>query len=729
MLTPGQRTNTGGGGKFYPPRSGHGFGRKVVPLLEGGHRNRNFWNEAQSIHRYCAQVRFLPGSLKIPLAVHYYLHKDDPRWPGWMESKRTPKIPELFRGVRIEQGELSLYREYRPVPEELLRRIYHEKLDADLLLVYPMAYGGEKNLSSYYGDDAFFAEDARALIGQVAAAILDLYRCGTAHGDIKPENIMVSEIGGKKLFRLTDFGSAHFEDAPSDSGTNVFYDRVLYKTILNKTGSKLLARVYTDFYALNRTVLVLALGYLPGEVDDEGKFILVNEDCVTDQWPEIGEQWKTLQKIRDGEPTMEELAGLSAGGPGSIPQDWNPFHSYCDEFDSMIQVNDRLEYGKLYEQITFSEHFDPLMRIRGIRTDTDVWKLFPEFCHTALTVSHYGVIFHAPDDAWTGQPPQDFSNYTPCDLAHIRLPDEDTERLINYGKKLNAYFHENPGARACLPLKEDIFRCGGKLKMLWGKLPPPARPVDYEAYFRYLAADQADFSTDDWLTLLPRLPELQKKLDREICLKLLDRYSRGSCCVWLFGLETFLKHISGEKFDFSFRQWLEVCGHTSRFDDRIDAETAWKMFKAAWGPDAKDLLENHPHIAELLHSTPSPETDEGSYFNDFLNLRQWDRETFLMYFPAGRPADFTLKQWEKCLHVNPGLVEFVPEEILPRLGRKTWMRLLGTEPGLIGRCPCADRFSAAEWGSILLQQPQLKKYCPAGIVFPDRMKKRLDKKS
>ena len=98
-----------------------------------------------------------------------------------------------------------------------------------------------------------------------------------------------------------------------------------------------------------------------------------------------------------------------------------------------------------------------------------------------------------------------------------------------------------------------------------------------------------------------------------------------------------------------------------------------------------------------------------------------------MYFPAARQADLTEKQWEKCLQVNPGLIEFVPEETLLRLRRKTWVRILGTEPGLIGKCPCADRFSAAEWGSILLQQPQLKKYCPAGIVFPDRMKKRLEK--
>ena len=718
------RTNAGGVGEFYPPRSGHGFGLKVVRLLDkDGHRNRNFWNEAKSIHRYCAQVRFLAGTMKIPLAVRYYLRGDDPLWRDCWRSERESAITEVFRAsfVKIDHEQLNRYRGYEPVSEELLRQIFEQDLDADLLMVYPMAYGGEKNLTSYY-HEPFSAGEARALICQISAAILNLYRCETAHGDIKPENIMVSEINGKKLFRLTDFGSAHFEDAPSDSGTNVFYDRALYKKMRDKTGSNLIARVYTDFSALERTVLALALGYLPDQ------FILVNEDIVTERWPEIREQWEMLQDL--DRRTLDDFRKLAAEGPDAVNPEWKPFHSYCDEFDSIVRVKDTLEYGRLHEQITFSDQYDPLMRVRGIKTDREIWKLFPEFCHTPLTVSSYGVIFHAPDDSRTGKPPRNFRDYIPCDLNHIRLTAEESERLTGYGKKLNEYFLGHPYARVCLPLKEDIFRCCGALKMIWGKhIHWLDRPVDYEAYFRYLTTEQADFSVDDWLTLLPHLPELQYKLDRETCLKLLDRYSRNSRCDWLFGIETFQKHISGEEFIFSPGQWLKVCGHTSRFDDRINAETAWKMFKAAFGTDAKELLEKHPRIAELLHSPPSPETDNALRIKDFLNLRKWDRDTFLSYFPDGRRADLTQKQWEKCLHVNPSLIELVPEELLPRLSRKTWVRILGTEPGLIGKCPCADRFSAAEWGSILLQQPQLKKYCPAEIVFSDRIQKRIDKKT
>ena len=717
---------SGGAGEYLPPRDGGSFGLKVVPLLDkNGELNENFWNEARSVHRYCASVRFLAGTMKIPLAAHYYIHEDDPlrkqMTPFLRNDENIQSIKELFFSSFVEITGREQYLKYEPVSEILLRRIYQQHLAANLLLVYPMANGGEKNLASFY-HKPFFAEEARSLICQISAAILDLYRCGTAHGDIKPENIMVSEIDGRKIFRLTDFGSAHFNGAASNTGTKSFFDRDLYEKIHRKTKSELTARVYTDFFALNHTLMSLVLGHHP----DPDRYD--NRDLVTDRWPEIGEQWEMLQDL--DERTMDDFRKLAAEEPIAVNPDWEPFFSYCDEFDSVIQVNDTLEYGKLHEQITFSDQFDPLMKVRDIKFDREVWKLFPEFCHTPLTENPYEMIFHAPDDARTGQPPQDFLDYIPAGLANIRLTNEATERLIGYGKKLNEYFVENPGARACLPVEEDIFRCGGALKMIWGKkLPRLARPIDYAAYFRCLAAGQADFSADDWLTLLPLVPELKEKLDRKACLKLLKQYSSDSSCIWLFGFETFLEQISGEKFDFSPAQWLDVCGYTSRFDDRIDAAMAWKMFKTARRMTAMDLLKNHPHIAELLNSMPSPETDNELRVKDFLNLRKWDRETFLIYFPAGRRAVLTEKQWDKCLQVNPGLIEFVPEKTLLRLRRKTWVRILGSEPELIGKCPCAGRFSAAEWGSILLQQPQLKQYCPAGIVLPDRMKKRLDKKS
>ena len=92
-------------------------------------------------------------------------------------------IEQLFCSSFVEITGREHFLMYEPVSKRLLHRIYQQKLDADLLLIYPMAYGGEKNLASYYHEE-FSAEEARSLICQISAAILDLYRCGTAHGDI-----------------------------------------------------------------------------------------------------------------------------------------------------------------------------------------------------------------------------------------------------------------------------------------------------------------------------------------------------------------------------------------------------------------------------------------------------------------------------------------------------------------------------------------------------------------
>lgn len=362
MVSRRQKT-IGGVGEFIPPRSRFGFGLKVVRLLDkSGRRNVNFWNEARSIHRYCASVRFLAGILKIPLTPHYYLQEDDfyrLDRPWRQDREKTLSLRSLFYGAFIDRFELEKYRGYEPVPEELLQRIYEENLDADLLLVYPVAYGGEKNLTCYYADESFSSNDVKALISQIAGVILALFRNGTAHGDIKPENIMVSEIDGKKVFRLTDFGSTHFGDAPSNTGTNSFFDRELYRKMLRKTGSELAARVYTDFYALARTVLALALGHHPG--------CLVNEELVAERWPEIAGLWEKLQA--PDLLSMDDFRKLAAEEPVAVNPEWEPFCSWCDEFESLVQASKTREYGRLHEQLPFSDNFDPLMRIRGIRTD------------------------------------------------------------------------------------------------------------------------------------------------------------------------------------------------------------------------------------------------------------------------------------------------------------------------------------------------------------------------
>ena len=91
--------------------------------------------------------------------------------------------------------------------------------------------------------------------------------------------------------------------------------------------------------------------------------------------------------------------------------------------------------------------------------------------------------------------------------------------------------------------------------------------------------------------------------------------------------------------------------------------------------------------------------------------------------------EISVKMWEYLLSSNPELVKYLPDDKLPLLDCDTWVRLLGRFPELAGQCPCLDRFTAKNWGSLLLQQPQLANLCPAGIEIPERWKKRMRKKN
>lgn len=509
------RVKQGGFGRFFPPCHEGDFGLKLLHLRNTDDTlNPGFWTEAQCVHSYCSAVRFQGGCLKIPLAPRYFINEKDPYYGSGADPAGEFELKELFSAAFIENGEeiLKEYENYKPVKEETLKQIYDKKdnANADLLMVYPMFNGGENNLTAYYNDSNFSSADARDLIVQILSAILDLYRSGRAHGDIKPENIMVQEIRKKrksrksrKIFRLTDFGSTHSELMPSDSGTGAFFNRKLYQTILDRSKYVLLARVYTDFYALVRTVLALALGRHPKE---EAAF---NPECVTDKWPAIKPLWDELLDTEN--ITIERVRQIVS--ENSLPKgcDYTPFYTYVnDEFEEMPKGGDYyngISYGRLHEQISFSNEFDPMMKISGISFDSSVYDLFPEFYHLPLMEGWRWMIFHAPDDAITGNRPLDFTNYRPMTLAETTVSPEEKELLKEYGRRLNKYFAENKNAQSFsfLPEVKHIFRVDGQLKLLWGIGLKLNRPIDYEKYFSFLAKEEVCFSYPDWRVLLPHI--------------------------------------------------------------------------------------------------------------------------------------------------------------------------------------------------------------------------------
>lgn len=505
--------NRGGIGEFLPPVQKRNFGLKIVRLKNNDNFEPDkFWGEARSIRTYGASIRFLASASKVPLSERYYINKKDPLFRDYQFCSRKENFAQLCWYYFLDDKEniKKRFSDYILVPEELLQDIYDRKLEADLLLAYPMAKGGEKNLEDFYGE-AFSCEDVKGLIIQILAVILEFYRSGCAHGDIKPANIMVSQIKGKKIFRLVDYGSIHSASSPSNSGTREFYDADLYRKIKEKTEDTLLARVFTDCYALGMTVLAMALGQTPVASG------LYNSRCVVGKWPEIKDLWKMIEPNNIENLSIDQLEKIVASNtPIQLPINWTPFEVPLKEkvFFPLSPEYSSPVYGKLYEQVRLfrEKSFDPMMLISDIKYNKEIYRQVPEFYHLPLIKDMFEnrMIFHAPDDLQSKRRPANFSNYTPRNLSNSRPTKSEVKKLMQFGKKLDRFFSENRFAESLWPGKEDIFWCDGALKMLWRKGYYLDRTVSYETYFRFLATGEAELCDEDWQTLLPHFPELEK---------------------------------------------------------------------------------------------------------------------------------------------------------------------------------------------------------------------------
>ena len=777
-MSPRDGRLRGGGGEFLAPRFGR-IGLKVLKLLRpDGSLNGLFWPEAQSVQSYCSAVRFLGGCLKIPLAARYFINRNDPLCdPFDARDHGNALTPDrLISGAFVDiPGEKRReFDDYRPVSETTLRRIFEEKIAADLLLIYPMASGGEKNLADYYGDETFSSDDVQALIVQIISAVFDLYRNGRAHGDIKPENIIVRELPGKnrrggKIFRLADFGTVHAEDRPTAAGTGTYYNEALYRSVLRKSGSRLEARLFTDCYALLRTVLALALGRAPKESR------LFDKKFVPRKWPEIKGLWKQLLDIEH--LTIGRIGRIAGENRSFSPPDYDPPFTYYDGFERLFPAAPAaVEFGRLHEQILFSKEFDPLMKIRvWAQFDPDLRKRIPEFYLTPLLEGNGWKIFHAPDDAATGKRPTGFSAvYRPKSLENTVPAPCEKRRLAAYGRKLNVFFGEDPSRTAFLPEKKHILWVDGEMKVLWGLGRPAVRRVDYEIYFDFLAAESPGFSREEffrllpvaeeirrretgprrradadclsgrdrfrkfilaheeelsaenWLLLLAVFPELEDRLTAKICRRLLKVFSGpgGLSAAWLFGRKTFREKIRREKLDLDGAHWLALRRHTAAFDRRIDAGTAWEMFAGADCGEREALLAS-PRFAALIRKRVAD--DPAGCVRNFLDVRM-DEALFLQFFPRRTHGVLDSRAWEKLIGINPGLLRFIPEKMLPRLNKRAWIRILGIAPGLAGTCPQLQSFTSADWVSLLIQQPGLKTFLPPGLGFSPGEMQRLKRK-
>ena len=700
-------------------RSVCGFGLKIVIRSREPSGNQMFWEAAKSIQAWTANIRFHVQFSKLPLAQQYWIKESDCR-----TFEKKQRLSDLI-ACRGRLGDISECpealkdidpREYVLCPEDLLAEIYDNDrcgyvMPYHLLVTYPVQQGESTLASCIDRKIAFSEHDLLSCCYQILSAIDYLYERKCAHRDIKPSNILIDENkSGEKLFRLIDFDAFHSTEYTSTAGSELFLPAPSIYEELKKQYQPLEFRVLLDCFALAQTIICM-----------HRKNQKPSAEFALDLPPLVKELYR-IQKFKpsDIKPLLAELKNDCLRNSYNYACIFNRTY----DFDKMGECY-LGTLGTFHEQIRFSEKFDPI--IQNSEVNFSRLNIPGELFDILLfPVAHdlRNNYYHAPDNMYSGCRPINFHYYKPKSLSNTILSEDEQQSLIQKGRKLNEVL-KNYKSSFFIPQKTHIVFVDGDLKLFWGMGEKVCRAINYEVYFSYLATNEtSNFSLNDWLDFLPCCSELQDQLPQQISLKLLEILDTNTA--WLFKIKQFREHIKGKNLTFSAGCWWEICQYTDEFDQYIDSTKAWEMFCMASGKQ-RGMLLKRSKIKEKL-SVPPENFKMDNYLKAFFALRMYDENNFSRWFSESDYEKFSITQWGSILSVNPCLLKFMPKENFQLLDRKIWVRLLGVRAELLAQCPCLNDFNSKQWCSIILQQPKLKEYVPADIIFSDKEEMRLRKK-
>ena len=536
---------------------------KIVRLQEkDGRLNDRLWSEARSVSLYTSVARNIPGCAVCPLPASYWIHEKDPlyeKYPRTRMSEKHPRAlidhlslfdvaPEQLESLGVDDPAAYWF-----VPPPLLKQIYDGRKSARLLLTYPVLRGE----SSLHDAPLKSPLEIRRMVYHILSAILVLYRNGLAHGDVKPANIMLMrpfgfDYGFNYSYFLTDIGSVHSGDQPSDSFTEGFFNTGVFEkwkkepdrgkqnrefigeggfepdTKLSESAlNKLLRRTLMDGYALAVTVWSMAKGREPASP-------LFNRDLVDDKWHcnTITDVFNRLCDVRN--LTIAEMQKIADRLKAEFPCRFDK-SAYIKtygresevEFDvgqtDKVNGKEVIEYGKLSEQLNFSGKYNPMVRFYGERK-TDNLPPYDVECGLPRevvmqpiieTYSNGGLfvndIYYAPDDAAPGRPLVDFENYLPCTLGRLlengTLTEEDVTELSALGRRID---NDRKQKRANwknffmpIPYPRDIVKVGGSWMIQPFFLGLNVFPeISFEEYFKMLCRRDNMLTFENWVSLL-----------------------------------------------------------------------------------------------------------------------------------------------------------------------------------------------------------------------------------
>ncbi|MCC7429292.1 sigma 54-interacting transcriptional regulator [bacterium] len=218
------------------------------------------------------------------------------------------KILRKFNDTEAKNDFKIEFERLKTLNSPSLVRVYDFSFSSNKELYFTMDFVNGVHFDSFFKNAS--CENQTQILNQIAWVLQYLHSQNLIHGDLKPQNILVTENEGFYSVKLIDFGLSNFTKSTKISGT---FEFLLPEEIEKKDFQP----QEKDFYALGVTIFQGIFGKTPFADEDLNKIL---EKKITYQNSELAEKCKNLPQVFN-----KLILSLLNREKNKRLKDWNDF--------------------------------------------------------------------------------------------------------------------------------------------------------------------------------------------------------------------------------------------------------------------------------------------------------------------------------------------------------------------------------------------------------------------
>lgn len=216
--------------------------------------------------------------------------------------------------VEMARREIQVFQSLGSKHPNLLPLLFGAETESELVLLTPYAPGGDLHALTCVNESTYRCleeVDAGALTSQLLAGLMALHGARCLHGDVKPQNVFLTEADGAFVAQWGDFGLARFipegeEGVPGEGGTPGYMAPEMVGHEVGTTRSMVSYSV--DLFALGVMLYQLLSSMSPFDPPSNVRALLEFDDGCWDPLAPSAREFVTLILDKDPKARGTSLA-------------------------------------------------------------------------------------------------------------------------------------------------------------------------------------------------------------------------------------------------------------------------------------------------------------------------------------------------------------------------------------------------------------------------------------